>query len=55
MEDTCEKFVASTRVKLLIKNMLLDRESGWPKSLRATTEIKKKEEIEKQERKKAEE
>jgi hypothetical protein len=32
MEDTCEKFSASNRVKMLIKNMLADRAAGWVKA-----------------------
>ena len=32
MEDTVEKFSASNRVKMLIKNMLADRANGWVKA-----------------------
>lgn len=43
MADTCEKFTSSTRTKLLIKNMLADKATGWKKVGNQNEKLKTKE------------
>jgi len=52
-QEECE--LTSKRVKLLIKNMFENKESGWKKSKEEDKEIKKKAEIEASVTKQAEE
>ena len=51
MDGTCAKMEASQRTKLLIKNMLEDKKSGWKKVV-GQNKVKTKDQVEKEELKK---
>lgn len=53
MDGTCDKMVAPQRFQLLIKNMLEDRKTGWKKTTDKNTKLKTKQEVEREEVRKA--
>lgn len=53
MDGTCDKMVAPQRFQLLIKNMLEDRLTGWKKTTEKNTKMKSKQEVEREENRKA--